>query len=106
MLNWAIGIDMYTLMCIKLMPNKNLQYKKTNKTKQKQKKKHKESLSFSPSLPLCPPPQFEDRARSHPPVTQEESLPQTPAAHRGIGEGISSISHPLQLLRLPQVQRG
>ena len=28
MLNWAIGIDMYTLMCIKLMPNKNLQYKK------------------------------------------------------------------------------
>ena len=31
-LNLAIGIDMYTLMCIKLMPNKNLQYKKTNKT--------------------------------------------------------------------------
>ena len=31
-LNWAIGIDMYTLMWIKLMPNKNLQYKKTNKT--------------------------------------------------------------------------
>ena len=32
-LNWAIGIDMYTLMCIKLMSNKNLQYKKTNKQK-------------------------------------------------------------------------
>ena len=31
-LNWALGIDMYTLMCIKLMPNKNMQYKKTNKT--------------------------------------------------------------------------
>ena len=31
-LNWAIGIDMYTLMCMKMMPNKNLQYKKTNKT--------------------------------------------------------------------------
>ena len=30
-LNWVIGIDMYTLMCIKLMTNKNLQYKKTNK---------------------------------------------------------------------------
>ena len=30
-LNWAIEIDMYTLMCIKLMTNKNLQYKKTNK---------------------------------------------------------------------------
>ena len=27
-MNWEIGIDMYTLMCIKLMPNKNLQYKK------------------------------------------------------------------------------
>ena len=30
-LSWAIGIDMYTLICIKLMTNKNLQYKKTNK---------------------------------------------------------------------------
>ena len=29
-LNWAIGTDMYTLMCIKLMTNNNLQYK-TNK---------------------------------------------------------------------------
>ena len=27
-LNWAIGIDMYTLMCIKLMTNKNRLYKK------------------------------------------------------------------------------
>ena len=27
-LNWAIGIDMYTLMCIKWMTNKNLLYKK------------------------------------------------------------------------------
>ena len=34
-LNWAIGIDRYTLMCIKLMTNKNLQYKKTNKQKKK-----------------------------------------------------------------------
>ena len=32
-LNWAIGIDMYTLMCIKLMTNKNVQYKKINKIK-------------------------------------------------------------------------
>ena len=31
-LNWAIGIVLYTLMCIKLMTNKNLQYKQTNKT--------------------------------------------------------------------------
>ena len=27
-MNWAIGIDMYTVMCIKLMTNKNLLYKK------------------------------------------------------------------------------
>ena len=31
-LNWAIGIDMYTLMCIKLMTDKNLQYKQTKET--------------------------------------------------------------------------
>ena len=28
MMNWAIGIDIYTLMCIKLMTNKKLLYKK------------------------------------------------------------------------------
>ena len=27
-MNWEIGIDMYTLMCIKLMTNKDLLYKK------------------------------------------------------------------------------
>ena len=27
-LNWAVGIDMYTLMCTKWMTNKNLLYKK------------------------------------------------------------------------------
>ena len=36
-MNWAIEIDMYTLMCIKLMTNKNLLYKKINKTKFKNK---------------------------------------------------------------------
>ena len=30
-MNWEIGTDMYTLMCIKLMTNKNLLYKKINK---------------------------------------------------------------------------
>ena len=35
-LNWVIGIDMYTLMCIKLMTNKNLQYKQINKQTSKQ----------------------------------------------------------------------
>ena len=32
-MNWEIGIDMYTLMCIKWMTNKNLLYKKINKIK-------------------------------------------------------------------------
>ena len=30
-MNWEIGIDMYTLMCIKLMTNRDLLYKKINK---------------------------------------------------------------------------
>ena len=30
-MNWEIGIDMYTLMCIKWMTNKNLLYKKIKK---------------------------------------------------------------------------
>ena len=34
-MNWEIGIDMYTLMCIKLMTNKDLLYKKINKIKLK-----------------------------------------------------------------------
>ena len=36
-MNWETGIDMYTLMCIKLMTNKNLLYKKNPP---KQKKPH------------------------------------------------------------------
>ena len=40
-MNWAIGIDIYTLMCIKLMTNKNLLYKKVNKIKFKSSKKRK-----------------------------------------------------------------
>ena len=39
-MNWAIGIDMHTLMCIKLMPNKNLLYKNINKIKFKRKNYH------------------------------------------------------------------
>ena len=33
LMNWVIGIDMYTLMCIKLMTNKDLLYEKVNKIK-------------------------------------------------------------------------
>ena len=32
-MNWEIGIDMYTLMCIKWITNKNLLYKIINKIK-------------------------------------------------------------------------
>ena len=38
-MNWVIGIDMYTLMCIKLMTNKNLLYKKQTTTTKKKKSK-------------------------------------------------------------------
>ena len=37
-MNWAIGIDMYTLMCIKWMTNKKLMYKNINKIKFKNSK--------------------------------------------------------------------
>ena len=40
-MNWGIVIDMYTLICIKLMTNKNLLYKKINKIKLKNLKKKK-----------------------------------------------------------------
>ena len=42
-MNWVIGIDMYTLMCIKWMTNKNLLYKKINKIKFKHSKKKKKT---------------------------------------------------------------
>ena len=42
-MNWEIGIDMYTLMCIKSMTNKDLLYKKINKIKLKNQKKIFES---------------------------------------------------------------
>ena len=37
-MNWEIGIDMYTLICIKWITNKNLLYKKINKIKFKKKR--------------------------------------------------------------------
>ena len=38
-MNWEIGFDMYTLMCIKWMTNENLLYRKINKIKFKNSKK-------------------------------------------------------------------
>ena len=43
-MNWAIGVDMYTLMCIKSMTNENLLYKKINKIKLKKIKQLKAKL--------------------------------------------------------------
>ena len=37
-MNWEIGIDMYTLMFVKWMTNKNLLYKQINKIKFKNSK--------------------------------------------------------------------
>ena len=34
-MKWEIGIDMYTLMCVKWMTNQNLLYKKIYKRKKK-----------------------------------------------------------------------
>ena len=36
-MNWAIVIDIYTLICVKLITNKDLPYKKINKIKFKKK---------------------------------------------------------------------
>ena len=38
-MNWEIGIDMYTLMCIKWMTKKNLLYKKISKIQKFKTKK-------------------------------------------------------------------
>ena len=37
-MNWEIGIDTYTVICVKWITNKNLLYKKINKIKFKKKK--------------------------------------------------------------------
>ena len=41
-MNWAIGIDMYTLICIKLMTNKNLLYKNIKLNSKIKKKPRKQ----------------------------------------------------------------
>ena len=53
-MNWATGIDMYTLMCIKWMTNKNLLYKKISVIKFKNSRKKKLGVTASHfSLSLC-----------------------------------------------------
>ena len=44
-MNLEIGIDMYTLMCIKWMTNKNLLYKKINRIMFKNLKKNHTKIS-------------------------------------------------------------
>ena len=43
-LNWVIGIDIYTLIYIKWITNKNLLYKNINKIKFKKKEGHHKSV--------------------------------------------------------------
>ena len=49
--NWEIGIDMYTLMCIKWMTNKNLLYKKINKILKKVQRKEEGEKEEGPRAP-------------------------------------------------------
>ena len=51
-MNWEIGIDMYTLMCIKWVTNKNLLYKKINKIKFKNSKKKNKKKTWLWTQPL------------------------------------------------------
>ena len=44
----SAGIDIYTLICIKWITNKNLLYKKKNKIKSKKKKKNKRTKRWKP----------------------------------------------------------
>ena len=44
-MNWEIGIDMYTLICIKWITNKNLLYKKIHKIKFKNSKKERKQIA-------------------------------------------------------------
>ena len=46
-MNWEIGIDIYTLICIKQIANKNLLYKKINKIKFKKKKERKKKKELT-----------------------------------------------------------
>ena len=59
-MNWEIGIDVYTLICIKWITNKNLLYKtiklkkKENQCSQKQTKKNTFANAFSSFFGNCP----------------------------------------------------
>ena len=64
-INWEIGIDMYTLICIKCISNKNLLYKKINKIKFKNSKK-KGSLTLQ-SAWQCALPFYHFAKSSQPP---------------------------------------
>ena len=53
-MNWEIGIDIYTLIGIKWITNKNLLYKKINKIKLKNSKKKKKDRRFKSQSGLWP----------------------------------------------------
>ena len=53
-MNWEIGIDMYTLMCIKWMTNKNLLYKEINKIQCDNHKKNQNWIVFQSNILVTP----------------------------------------------------
>ena len=55
-MNSEIGVDMYTLMCIKLMTNKDLLYKKINKIKFKNSRKKMSEVVPIKTMLWSPPP--------------------------------------------------
>ena len=54
-MNWEIGVDMYTLTCIKWITNKNLLYKEINKIQKLNKIQKKNSSLDSIYLSSCHP---------------------------------------------------
>ena len=50
-MNWEIGIDIHTLICIKWITSKNLLYKRINKIKCQKEKKERFSRTNNPISP-------------------------------------------------------
>ena len=59
-MNWEIGMDMHTRICIKWITNKNLLYKKIHKIKFKKKKKSQTTRITSMCEPAGGPRQADE----------------------------------------------
>ena len=92
-MNWEIRIDMYTLICIKWMTNKNLLYKKINKIKSKNSKK-KINLRSWCSWQYDPISLQVSRARGRPPRLPAEGLEEAALQKSG-----NKIIHEFEICR-------